>query len=372
MRDTTAGNKLLQLEALRGFAALYVVLHHTIHVNYFVAGLDIGRLLRFGQEAVILFFLISGFVINHSFRTGNDFTFRTYFIKRFTRIYIPLFVVFAVGFLTESFNAGQWVVVGLKPLVLNLLMLQDAGGMKPGVIVEPLLNNGPLWSLSYEWWFYMLYYPIIRLFSNHQSQNVLVFSVAVVASGLYVLYPGFATRLFAYMGIWWAGVFLSNLYLDEKPFLFRNCLPVIAVLSAISGILSIKVIDAVLDGQLVLLGLHPLLELRHFGFALAAVIIAVLWHRWRWRGFDTLFAPFLVLAPISYVLYISHYHVMVSATYLDFIENPLIEYLMYFAILLLFSWLVERVLYPLVRQWVYKRSRHGRSDLVFANKTTQF
>jgi len=371
MRDISAGNKLLQLEALRGLAALYVVLHHTIHVNYFVAGLDIGRLLRFGQEAVILFFLISGFVINYSFRTGKDRTFRTYFIKRFARIYIPLFVVFAVGFLTESFNAGQWVAVGLKPFILNLLMLQDAGSMKPNVIVEPLLNNGPLWSLSYEWWFYMMYYPIVRLIRDHRLQSVLVFTVAISASVLYVLYPGFATRLFAYMGIWWAGVFLSNVYLDGKSFLFRDCLPVIAALGVISGILSVKVINSVLGGQPVQPGLHPLLELRHFGFALLAVVVAVFWHRLHWRGFNTLFAPFLVLAPISYVLYISHYHLMVSATYLDFIENPLIEYVLYFATLLLFSWLVERVLYPVVRQWVYARFRREKTNLVFASETSQ-
>lgn len=78
--------KLEKLEALRGMAAIYVVLHHSIPHNLRLEELEIGFLFRFGQEAVILFFLLSGFVINYSFSRGNDKTFRTYFFKRFYRI----------------------------------------------------------------------------------------------------------------------------------------------------------------------------------------------------------------------------------------------------------------------------------------------
>jgi peptidoglycan/LPS O-acetylase OafA/YrhL len=49
------------LDAARACAALYVVAHH-VAKGYGFPGLT-GHLLRFGQEAVIVFFLLSGFVI---------------------------------------------------------------------------------------------------------------------------------------------------------------------------------------------------------------------------------------------------------------------------------------------------------------------
>ena len=89
--------KVYKLEALRGFSLLYVVLHHSLPHKIIVAGINIGNLFRFGQEAVILFFLLSGFVINYAFQTGKNKTFRTYFLKRFSRIYIPLLIICCSG-----------------------------------------------------------------------------------------------------------------------------------------------------------------------------------------------------------------------------------------------------------------------------------
>ena len=41
-----------------------------------------------------------------------------------------------------------------------MLMLQDRSYAKPGVWVSLVGGNAPLWSLSYEWWFYMAYFPM--------------------------------------------------------------------------------------------------------------------------------------------------------------------------------------------------------------------
>jgi peptidoglycan/LPS O-acetylase OafA/YrhL len=48
-------------------------------------------LFRFGQEAVMLFFLLSGFVIYYSFSLGKDKSFQGYFQRRWLRIY-PIFI----------------------------------------------------------------------------------------------------------------------------------------------------------------------------------------------------------------------------------------------------------------------------------------
>jgi peptidoglycan/LPS O-acetylase OafA/YrhL len=51
--------KLEILEFGRGFAAFYVLMHHLRPLR----DTPFDILFRFGQEAVILFFLVSGFVI---------------------------------------------------------------------------------------------------------------------------------------------------------------------------------------------------------------------------------------------------------------------------------------------------------------------
>ena len=129
--------RLNKLESLRGFAAFYVVLHHSLPHFYILGGINIGNIVRFGQEAVILFFLLSGFVINYSFQFAKDKTFKIYFIKRFSRIFIPLLIIMALGYAIESFRAGFLVNPEIKSLILNLLMLQDISSLKPNVIVDP-------------------------------------------------------------------------------------------------------------------------------------------------------------------------------------------------------------------------------------------
>ena len=150
--------KLTKLEAIRGFAAVYVVFHHLFSNGFTMWGRDFSFLFKFGQEAVILFFLLSGFVIQYAYLHTKDTSFKTFFIKRFVRIYIPLLLVFIA-------NAALFLSYG-RPMLLpdfytllgNLLMVQDISFLKPNVICEPFLGNLPLWSLSYEWWFYLLFF----------------------------------------------------------------------------------------------------------------------------------------------------------------------------------------------------------------------
>lgn len=341
--------RLEKLEALRGFAAFYVVLHHTISENITLFGYKVGPLLRFGQEAVILFFLLSGFVINYSFRKSTNKTFGTYFSKRFLRIYIPLIVIFFIGYITESYNAGLLVNPDIVNLAKNLLMLQDWDKVKPNVLAAPYMDNIPLWSLSYEWWFYMLFFPIVTFSKNRQLRDILVVGVCIAAAIAYVYHPNFITRLLTYLIIWWAGVQLSDLYLDSK-INFKTALPLVLGVLAVMAVLLISVVSHKHNGGKIILGFHPFLEFRHLASAVIMIGAGVVWYRARWWGFNAIFKPFLLLAPISYAMYISHIHIMVNATYLDWIENQYIEWFAYFAVLILFSIIVELGIYPAVKR----------------------
>lgn len=348
-------SKLYKIEALRGLAAVYVVLHHSLPDRIMLAGINIGELARFGQEAVILFFLLSGFVIKYSYTKTRNKTFGNYFQKRALRIYVPLIAVFFVGFASKSYNAGTWISIDLGTLTGNLFMLQDWARARPNVIVEPFLNNGPLWSLAYEWWFYMLFFPITLFVRSEKTRDIGVFVAAILAAVVYVAYPLFVLRIIMYLAIWWTGVIMAQRYLEEERLSIRQLRFALVALSCILIILMVDVYLEFSAGVTITLGHHPFQEVRHFGFTLVAVMSAFAWRSYGWYGFDTLIKPFAFFAPISYAIYISHYHVIVDATYLDIIPNPIVRWFAYFAVLLAVSYLIELKLYPMVRNWVTSR-----------------
>ena len=357
MNSKGNSQRLYRLEAVRGLAAFYVVLHHTISHGTVLYGLPVGLLLKFGQEAVILFFLLSGFVINYSFHSSADKSFRSYFFKRSTRIYIPLFFVFLVGYLGLSYNRGELINPELWTLFKNILMLQDWERVKPGVIAEPYMENIPLWSLSYEWWFYMLYFPVVTRVAPHSAfrRALFVFTLSIVMAALYTWQPNFLFRLFTYFGIWWAGVYLSDLYLEGRHRSYKSFVLPVAAVATIAALMLWPVVAARQAGEGLLLGAHPLLEFRHVTLSLVFVCGAILWHKLRWVGFDALIKPFLVFAPVSYVLYICHQPLMVQATYLDFIDNTVLRWFSYLAVVLVFSYVLELKIYPYIRDHLRAR-----------------
>jgi len=340
--------KFIKLECLRGFAAIYVVLHHNVKFHYDVLGINLGELFRFGQEAVILFFLISGFVIYYSYSRNPSQSFWKYFKKRALRIYVPLVIVFLIGYLLECLANGSVFVIDFGVLALNLLMLQDWAFARPNTIVEPFLGNTPLWSLAYEWWFYMLFFPFMLLIKRIGLKSYHVFLISIAATLFYCFYPYFAPRILSYFCIWWVGVRLANDYLLGRKLSFDNCIWSIGTLAIICGIYLCASILSIGSGVSLSLGKHPFIELRHFSFALFVLCVSIVWGKIQWRFFESIFRPFLIFAPISYVVYISHYHLVTNASYLSVIDNRILELALYMVVMLAISWIIELRIYPMV------------------------
>jgi len=175
----------------------------------------------------------------------------------------------------------------------------------------------------------MLYFPIVLLLKTANRQAILVFGVSIIMACLYVWSPNFLCRFLAYFGIWWAGVYLSELYMVGRHRSLKAVLFPIAAMTVIAAVLFVPVFIAKQNGVGMRLGKHPLLEFRHVFVATFFVCAAVVWQRLNWFGFDVVFKPFLILAPISYVLYICHLPLMVEATYLDAIDNPIVRWFCY-------------------------------------------
>lgn len=257
-----------------------------------------------------------------------------------------------LGWVIECFRVGGRANMEAKSLFLNLFMLQDVGSLKPNVIVEPYMNNTPLWSLSYEWWFYMLYFPLKKYISSEGARDIFVYSIAIISALVYFYYPFFLPRLLMYMSIWWLGVVLSNAYMQSSSIHFRKLLlPLISVM-IISLINGAGVYQAILSGKYRSIGAHPALELRHHVFAIFAVVFALFWRSQRWFIFNKAVAPFLVFAPTSYVIYICHHYFVVDAHYLSFLNNRLAEFSLYFIMMLTFSYSLEVLIYPVIRGYL--------------------
>ncbi|MET4082106.1 peptidoglycan/LPS O-acetylase OafA/YrhL [Pedobacter sp. UYP30] len=334
--------KLRKLESLRGFAAVYVLVSHLQDVEY----LNLGRfegILKFGQEAVMVFFILSGFVIHYSFQKSKDQTFKTYFKKRFLRIYIPLILVFILSYILYiAFSKITYHDIGTQ-LLGNLLMLQDSAITKPNVIVTPFLNNGPLWSLSYEWWFYMLYFFVNRYFKD--KAFFIVSTVAIISALTYIFYPFFVNRILMYMIIWWGGVELAELYINDKKITLFNLKHILLVMLIYLVTMGINwYVHYTPEFKSVT---HPFIEFRHIAFAIIAIFAAIIWKRIHWWGFDNTIGLFTFIAPISYTIYISHFSLII---YPDFI-HPIVGVF----ICLFFSYIVEIVIYPKIASVFLKR-----------------
>lgn len=341
--------KLGKLEALRGAAAFYVMLGHTFSNRLIVGGKDLSVLLDFGQEAVILFFVLSGFVIQYSFDRSKDKSFRLFFSKRFLRIYIPLLIVFLVNYIIVCFQKEYLFMPDWLELGGNIFMLQDAGALKPNVVCSFFLGNSPLWSLSYEWWFYMLFFFVATKYRNRAS--IIIYTLGIFAAASYLIYPNFINRILMYMSIWWVGADMARLYLNKIEISFKQLRFPLAVLLIEIAILSLNIYvnKEKLAQQLgySTIGVSPYLEVRHFAFAFVSVTIALAWKKMKWLLFNKTIGLFEPFAKISFGVYISHWFLVAKATYLDFlIKNIYIRYTLYFAICFLFSYIVERKIYP--------------------------
>jgi peptidoglycan/LPS O-acetylase OafA/YrhL len=344
-------NRLEKLEAVRGFAALYVVLFHTLPQKIYLGSINVGVLFRFGPEAVIVFFALSGFVIKYTYERSKDKSFRYYFIRRFIRLYIPLFFIFLLGYLIKCYGEGRLASPEWGTLFGNIFMLQDVISQKPNVVSAAYMGNGVLWSLSYEWWFYMLFFAL-RKNIDTAKLNKWVGIITITAAATYVIYPFIVNRLAMYFAIWWIGVRFAETYLKNEKIDIRSMLPHASILIIITAILGLNLYlhfsyTKVYTYPLVA---YPFIELRHFVFAIMVLFGAVLWKQLHWFGFNVLFDLFKYLAPSSYVIYISHHYLVVDATYLSFLNNKVLEYSIYIAVMILFSYLLEVVIYNKIRK----------------------
>jgi peptidoglycan/LPS O-acetylase OafA/YrhL len=242
----------VHLDALRGFAAFSVLLYHWQDA-FFVGFSELqapdhhNPLLRaanvlcsLGHQWVIVFFVLSGYLVGGSVLrswSAKRWTWRGYLLDRLTRLYIVLLPALILGAVfdhigmrlpgTEVVYGGQsgcssldfsvYKTAGLPVLLQNALFLQETG--LPAMLGKPVANfgsNGPLWSLSYEFWYYIAFPFVVIVFAKQQSQKWRLASLLVLA-----IWACFAGRGILLNGaIWLMGVLI--LFLPPLPDAYRQ------------------------------------------------------------------------------------------------------------------------------------------------------
>ena len=326
---------------LRGFAALYVFAGHFVAARIFSKESDAGLFLRFGQEAVMLFFLLSGFVVYYSTAKHGDLAFRPYFVRRLRRIY-PIFLlalgISALNAMVISTNGH--LTFSAEQLLGNLGMLQDFKGGKPGVWVPPLFGNVALWSLSYEWWFYMMFFPLYRYVRASLRIHV-VAAISLIGFATYWLHFNQVSLFLMYFILWWTGAELGRAYLEKQSITFASQKSSIIYLGILTALVAVPIVVAQRTHQALSFGMHPILEFRHFAACLIFLVGGLFWSRMKWIGFRTLFGVFAFVSPISYALYVFHYPLAVKSSFLNAIPSLPLRIVGYLAVTFLLAYLAE-------------------------------
>jgi peptidoglycan/LPS O-acetylase OafA/YrhL len=145
------GRRIVALDALRGIAALVVVLHHCRYAFYMDAPRWFLRPLFAGGPAVALFFVLSGYVLSIPYWRGSQPAYSKYLVRRICRIYLPYacatFLALGVGsdLLFAQLPLTSWFYsTWHTPFTLHLIARQLFT-----MATTPEINTA-FWSLRYE------------------------------------------------------------------------------------------------------------------------------------------------------------------------------------------------------------------------------
>ncbi len=340
-----AANKLERLECLRGFAAVYVVAGHICNIYFHNQGIFCAPF-RFAAEAVILFFLLSGFVIRYS--TKDDSSFSEFMFKRFRRIYPLFFLSLWLSWGLISFSEGAAQPIEPGHLLGNVFMIQDFGFRRPGVWVSCFYNDA-LWSLSYEWWFYLIFFPLMKWRASAGAKNAVVWGLALASIAVHYVWPNQIAWFGMYFAVWWAGAQMAVEYRATRAVTLRAQWPHAVFLLGLSlawipPLLQVPRADRAF-------GLYPLIDIRRFASAGSFIIGGCLWRMISWRGFAYTFGPFKYLAPVSYGVYIFHFPVLVAITATPIAANKLLFVACALVSVVGVAYLGEILLQGLINRW---------------------
>jgi peptidoglycan/LPS O-acetylase OafA/YrhL len=168
----------------------------------------------FGHQAVLLFFVISGWLVGGSLlnRMGQPDAIANYTIDRMTRLWTVLIPTFVLTLLF-SLNTGQTVPRGIDLSPANefsaAAFAGNLVGLQGGVAVPEFGGNFPLWSLANETWYYVMFPLLVLMFTARRLAARTACAVALVALAAFLPYD-----IVLFFSIWLLGVAFSRIRIE--------------------------------------------------------------------------------------------------------------------------------------------------------------
>ncbi|MET7981968.1 acyltransferase [Streptomyces sp. NPDC005281] len=222
------------LDAVRGIAALLVAVDHSSYAFLAESREHLMPQLNIGRYGVMLFFLVSGYVIPASLERRGCV--RTFWTGRAFRVYPLWAAVVGTVALLDQLGVAQVRArfAGRDPVtvaVAHLTLLQELLGTPSVVLV--------LWTLSYELAFYLL---VVALFTVRLHRRPATVAVVLAISAAVSATAAFVPRPWALSSVIGAGPLVA----------LASAALVIAVRLGSSGSSALRVPGAVAGGVLAL------------------------------------------------------------------------------------------------------------------------
>lgn len=304
---------LRAFDGLRGLAALYIVAHHAridlwegshraLASGGFAALLAFATVpLRYGAEVVLLFFLLSGFVIHlrqaQSLARGERPRLDAigFFRRRAKRLVPPLLFALvltagldAVGSRADASVYGAYADARSGfVFAMNALFLQ-------GFAAPTFGSNSALWSLAYEAIFYAIYplWLLARVRFGARSAFGGAFALGLAGMSIHVAMPAIGWTVAPYFAVWLLGALVAEAFARD------------ASLRAPAAMLAAGF--ALMAPSLVAPGtLDPAVQSAIFGSGLALLMALFVMHPAA-RGAASGLARLSGLGARSYTLYVVH------------------------------------------------------------------
>jgi len=208
------------LDLVRFTAACLVYLWHS---NMRLLTLDVPPAAGFGHSAVVVFFVLSGYVIAYA-TDQKEKGWVSYAASRLSRVYSVALPTLVLTLMLDAIGRSLFPAIYGYPFdqfvvrtVGSLLMLNEIW-----LISITSFSNVPYWSIAFEAWYYVLFGLVMFVPARWRIS-------AVLTCGVFV-----GPKILLLLPIWWAGVWLYRWrWLQQISQGFAWCLVAISVVGIV-------------------------------------------------------------------------------------------------------------------------------------------
>jgi peptidoglycan/LPS O-acetylase OafA/YrhL len=310
------------LDSLRGLASLYVCIAHC-RANLWIGGqkylelhpfntwgftdwiiMTSMSLTKLSGEAVIFFFVLSGFSIAHSLRSQPSA--KLFLFKRFIRLYPPYVLGFLLALLSivllksnyDLYLSGKYTTDSFI-LFKNSLVLFDVSSIVNTLLYQPVLGTviTPYWSLVYEVIFYFSAIFFLRKLQWYYLASALFFVIGILAEFFLPELQGKSVFL--------AFILQYNFYFMIGVYAYNNLEKLISFTFLESKLL----IPGLVASYFAMVGLESTIGEKHnVSFLVAAICCVTMMVLFLKRNIHI--KPLQRIGKFSYTLYVVHFSVI--------------------------------------------------------------